>query len=68
MKTKTITTDNFKTYEYNINLIADNPKLKLIKETFTFNEGNENSWTGIAKYSDIQTIEYLMIYLMDLQE
>ncbi len=59
MKTKTITTDNFKTYECNIKLIADNPKLKLIKETFTFNEGNENSWTGIAKYSDIQTIEYL---------
>ena len=32
MKTKTITTDNFKTYECNIKLIADNPKLKLFKE------------------------------------
>ena len=57
---KTITTDNFKIYECNKNLIVNNPKLKLIKETFTFNEGNENSWTTLSKYSDIQTIEYLV--------
>ena len=28
---KTITTDNFKIYECNKNLIVNNPKLKLIK-------------------------------------
>ena len=61
MKTIKLTSKNFEDYKSNKKLIDNNPKVKLIQEIFSFDEGNENGWTTLPKYSDKQTIEYITI-------
>ena len=58
MKTEKIITDDYRHHKALIRLLKNSFKYEIVSEQFIFNEGNENNWTLLGKYSDKQIIEY----------